>query len=247
MAASIEELTRQASFVFEGTVRRPGTLPQSGIETAPATAVVHIHRIFKGPEVFSRFAGKEVTVAFGGREGVSSGRRAVFFTRGLYYGEGLTLDAAGQIEAGPATEREVREAMTRGSDNELVEHLREARLVVSGVVIAVAPHERRAPVGTEHDPEWWEGVIEVNAFEKGTVKAEKHKGAKTQITVFFAHSTDVAWYRAPKLHVQDRGVFILHEGEFRKQATPGPSLIHPVDFRPESEVERVRELLRRNQ
>ena len=108
-----------------------------------------------------------------------------------------------------------------------------------------APHEHRERVGTEHDPEWWECVIEVATVEKGTVKVGKSKAVKTQVVAYFAHSTDVAWYRAPKLKEGDRGLFILHEGEFRSRPTPGPALIHPVDFQPMGEVERVRKLVKR--
>jgi hypothetical protein len=248
MDGSVHEFTKQAGFIFEGTVRRTGAATSPGIEATPTTAVVSVDKVLKGPQVLSRFAGREITVTFGGRDGVPVGARAVFFTNGLHYGEGLAVRAAGYIDAdGTEVEREVHEAMERAHDDELLDRLRSARLVVLGDVIRVAPYEHRERIGTEHDPEWWECVIEVASAEKGSVNPDKKKPGKAHITAFFAHSTDVAWYRSPKLDVGDRGVFILHEGEFRKRRLPGPSILLPLDFRPLSDLERLRALVARIQ
>jgi len=246
MAASVQELTKKSGFIFEGTVGHTSAVTTPGIEATPATVVVHVDKVLKGPDVLSGFAGREITVVLGEHEGVSPRTRAVFFTNGLHYGEGLVVREVGRLHAaGSEMELEVREAMKQADDEDLLHRLRDARLVVSGVVINVGPYESRLRVGTEHDPEWWEGVIDVEAVEKGTVKPEKGKSGKTHITVFFAHSADVAWYRSPKLEVGDQGVFILHEGEFRTGPTPGPAIIHPLDFRPMSNVEHIRALIKR--
>jgi hypothetical protein len=196
--------------------------------------------------VLSRFAGKEITVILGEREGTSPRTRAVFFTNAFHYGEGLAVREVGCLDAtGAEVEREVLEAMKHSDDDSLLKQLLDARLVVSGSVTKVAPYERRERVGSEHDPEWWECIIEVEAIEKGSVKQEKNKTGRTHITAFFAHSTDVAWYKSPKLEVGDKGVFILHEGEVRSRQTPGPAIVHPLDFRPISDVEHVRALIKR--
>ena len=69
MIASVTELTKQSGFVFEGTVRRTGEAPPGGDET-PQTAIVHVERILKGPEVLSRFEGHEVTIVLREHEAV---------------------------------------------------------------------------------------------------------------------------------------------------------------------------------
>jgi hypothetical protein len=246
MVASVQELTKQSGFIFEGTVGRISAVTTPGIEATPATVVVHVDKVLKGPDVLSGFAGREITIVLGEHESVSPGTRAVFFTNGLHYGEGLVVREVGRLHAtGAQVEREVREAMKQVDDEDLLQRLRDARLVVSGVVINVRPHDRLLLVGTEHDPEWWKCVIDVEAIEKGTVKSEKGKSGKTLLTAFFAHSADVAWYRSPKLEVGDQGVFILHEAEFRTGPTPGPAIIHPLDFRPMSTVEQIRALIKR--
>jgi hypothetical protein len=208
--------------------------------------VVSVNKVLKGPEVLSRYAGREITVTVGEHDAVDAGKRVVFFTNGLHYGEGLAVRATGHVDAaGPEVEREVHEAMKQANDDELLQHLRDAALVVSGTAVRVAPYEDRERRGSEHDPDWWEFVIEVQAIEKGTVKQEKGKPGKAHITAFFAHSMDVAWYRSPKVKVGDSGIFLLHEGEIRKRRTPGLALVHPLDFQPMPELERVRMLVRR--
>jgi hypothetical protein len=246
MVASVRDLTKQSGFVFEGTVRRTGAVTSPGVEATPSTVVVHVDKVLKGPHVLSRFAGREITVLFGERQGASPGTRAVFFTNAFHYGEGLVVREVGSLDrTGTEVEREVHEAMKQSDDDNLLKQLRDARLVVSGAVNKVGPHESHERVGTEHDPEWWECIIEVEAIEKGSAKQEKNKAGKAHLTIFFAHSTDVAWYQSPKPKVGDRGVFILHQGEVRSMQTPGPAILHPLDFRPISEVEHVRALLKR--
>lgn len=246
MVASIRDLTKQSGFVFEGTVRQTGAVTSAGIEATPRTAVVHVEKVLKGPHVLSRFAGREITILSAENAGSSSKPRAVFFTNAFHYGESLAVREVGRFDAtGAELEREVHEAMKESDDENLLRQLRNARLVVRGEVKKVAPSEHRERVGTEHDPEWWECVIEVENVEKGSIKQERNKAGKSRITAFFAHSTDVAWYKSPKVQAGDEGIFILHEGIVRSRQTPGPAMVHPLDFRPVSEVEHVRALIKR--
>jgi hypothetical protein len=244
--ASTEELTRQAGFIFEGAVRRTGAVTSSSFEATPATAVVQVEKVLKGPEVLAPFAGREITVVLAEHERVTAGTRAVFFTQGLHYGEGLVVREVGRHEAAAAeVEGAVREAMEHAIDEEILDRMRRARLIVAGAVTHVAPSEHRARVGTEHDPDWWECTIEVESVLKGKLEAEKGKKGKEHVKAFFAHSQDVMWYRSPKFEVGDAGVFFLHEADFRGRPTPGPATINPLDFQPLSALEHIRALLRR--
>jgi hypothetical protein len=246
MVASVRDLTKQSGFVFEGTVRGIGAVTSPGIEATPSTAVVQVEKVLKGPHVLARFAGREITVVSREHAGTSPKTRAVFFTNAFHYGEGLAVREVGRFDrTGVEVEREVHEAMKESDEDDLLRQLRSARLVVRGAVTKVAPSDYRERVGSEHDPEWWEFVIEVESVEKGSVKQEKNKAGKTRITAFFAHSTDVAWYKSPKVQVGDEGIFILHEGVVRSRQTPGPTMAHPLDFQRVSEVERVRTLIKR--
>jgi len=246
MAASVWDLAKQSGFIFEGTVRRIGAVASPGVAATPSTVVVQVNKVIKGPAVLSRFAGKEITVIPGEHEGAAPKKHAVFFTNAFHYGEGLAVRAVGYHEpTGPDVEHEVHEAMKQSDEDELLKHLRDARLVVSGSVMKITPHEDRERVGSEHDPDWKQFIIEVDSVEKGSPKREKSKTGKIEIAAFFANSTDVAWYQSPKPREGDKGVFILHEGEVRSRQTPGPAIVHPLDFRPISEVEHVRALIQR--
>jgi hypothetical protein len=217
----------------------------AGFEATAATAVVQVEKVLKGPEMLAQFAGREITVVLAEHERVSAGTHAVFFTQGLHYGEGLVVREIGRHEAAAAeVEGAVREAMEHAHDDEILERMRHARLIVAGTVTHVAPSEQRARVGTEHDPDWWVCTIEIESVLKGKLQVEKGKKAKEHLEFFFAHSKDVMWYRSPKFEVGDAGVFILHEADFRGRPTPGPATINPLDFQPLSLLEHIRALLR---
>ncbi len=252
MAASVQDLTNESSFVFEGAVRRMGAVTTTGIEATPEMAVVHITKVLKGPSVLSGFNGKEITVQLHQHEAVHEGLRAVFFTNGLHFGEGLVVREVGRLKAGePGLEREVHEAMERASDDKLLERLETAEIVVSGVAIEIRPYEpptrERHPV-SEHDPEWWECVIKVETVEKGEVKTkEKSKTAAREVVTLFAHSIDIVWYHSPKFEKGSRGIWLMHRIELQGEPVPELVTAHVLDFQPISQLERIRALLKRIQ
>lgn len=250
MSASAQELTERSTFVFEGAVRRVGAVTTSGIEPTPEMAVVHVTKIFKGPAVLAGFAGQEITVHLHEHERVHEGLRAVFFTNGLHFGEGLAVREVGRLEGHEAgVEKQVHEAMKRASDEQLLERLRPAELVVSGEAAAVRRYEpeRRTPLRlTEHDPDWHECEIKVATVEKGKVKAaEKAKGAAREVVTLFAKSKDVAWYGAPKFEKGDKGIWLMQRFEFRGERLEGLVTVHALDFQPLLQLEKIRALLQR--
>jgi hypothetical protein len=254
MAVSVEDLTNQSSFVFEGAVRRMGAITTSGIHATPEMAVVHITRVLKGPAVLSGFNGQEITVQLHRHEGVHEGLRAVFFTNGLHYGEGLVVREVGRLDArGPALEREVHDAMERASDEQFFQRLEKAEIVVSGEAVETRPYEpfHRAdrPV-SEHDPDFWECIIKVETVEKGEVKEEgrtKEKVKARHVVTLFAHSFDIRWYQSPKFEKGSTGIWLLQRFELNGEPVPELVTVHVLDFQPLSQLERIRALLRRTE
>jgi len=252
MAASVQDLTNQSSFVFEGAVRRMGAVTTSGIEATPEMAVVHITKVLKGPSVLAGFNGKEITVQLHRQEAVHAGLQAVFFTNGLYFGDGLVVREVGRLDArGPALEREVHDAMEHAGEEQLFQRLVQAEIVVSGVATETRPYEAGARARrhvSEHDPDWWECVIKVDTVEKGDVKA-KEKGKKTapELVTLFAHSIDIVWNHAPKFNKGSAGIWLMHRIELRGEPVPELVTTHVLDFQPLSQLERIRVLLRRTQ
>jgi hypothetical protein len=243
MATTIAELTKQSGLVFEGSVLRVGAIASRGIEATPEMAVVRIERIFKGPDLFSPFVGKEISVALRDHDRTLPGTRAVFFAEGLHYGDGLAVRELGRVDAAGEVERSVHAAMNDAAEDALRERVAKAVLIVTGVVSETAPADYER-LGSEHDPDWWKFVIAVESVEKDIAKTERRRQHPAHITAFFAHSEDVAWYRAPKVTKGQEGVFILHEVEFRSRRAPGPALAHPLDVQPPSEREHIVTLLK---
>jgi hypothetical protein len=126
---------------------------------------------------------------------------------------------------------------TSPSDAELRSRLAQAEVVVSGVVSATAQVSAPRPPLSEHDPDWWRATVNVESVEKGQV-------ATKTIAALFAASTDVAWYRSPKLKTGDHGVLVLHRKDSSGRPLPDLAVVDPLDVRPIAELDRVRSLLK---
>lgn len=140
---------------------------------------------------------------------------------------------------------ELPNAIQASAQVEMMQRLAQAELVISGVASAprryVAPQAAAAATAprriSEHDPDWWVSTVTVETVEKG-VNPDKTKD------VLFPNSRDIAWYRSPKIKEGDRGVWLLHNRDYRGKAVPGHAVTHPLDFRPIEELNRVRSLLK---
>ncbi len=250
MAVSVQDLTDRSSFVFEGAVRRIGAVTTAGLQPTRDIAVVQVRKILKGPAVLSGFTGREITVQLHEHETVREGLRALFFANGLLFGDGLAVREVGRVDSGgPQLEKQVEDAMRRASDEALLDRLVRAELVVSGLATETRRYESesaaRLPI-SEHDPEWWECVIQVESVEKGKVKtAEKGKQAPREVVTLFANSVDIAWYGSPKFPTGTKGIWLMQRIELRGKPVPGLVTVHALDFQPLSEMERIRALLKR--
>ena len=250
MAASIRELADEASFIFEGTLRRTKAVTSLSLQPTDEMAVVHVDRILRGPPALAGFKGQEITVELRQPGASHAGHRFTFFTVGLHFGDGLAVREVGRIDAdGPQVEREVSEAAEEKRNDLLLGRLRDAEIVVSGVAIRVEKYQRTdgtpRPV-SEHDPDWWECVIRVHEVLKGTVTGRKRGGAAEVVTLF-AHGTDIVWYQSPKFSEGDEGVWLLHRRDSRGNPVPDLVSDNPLDFHPLSEIDRIRALLERLQ
>ncbi len=116
--------------------------------------------------------------------------------------------------------------------------VRRALVIVVGQVSSVGPTQLVPPLGvTEHDPRWTEAIVEVESVEKGD--------AGPTVTVLFPGSRDVSWFRAPKFEVGDSGIWLLHKDLIEEFDIPAFTALDTADFRPRSELDRVRALIRR--
>jgi len=235
------------------------------------TIIVKVDQVVRGPDVCNDFVGQEITVYTNGGPPLTPSQRGVFYTNVATFGDGLAVRLLAFEELRPgqagqaalAAHEDPAEALTR---HHITQRVDSADLVISGTVTAVhlvdeagqvagaaraaataAPTSAPAQPVSEHAPVWQEAVVQVDSVLKGT-----HEGQTARIR--FPASTDVRWYRAPKLSPGREGVFILHKSEAEQAAkgmlaaagataAPGGepvfTALHPDDFQPTEEFERV--------
>lgn len=239
---TVQDLTIQAPFVFEGQVEQVGASTVSGFPASSETAVVSITSILKSSQALAGQGGRRVTVQLQPPVSLKAGQSAVFFTEGVYFGDGLVVREIGNVAAGePTMQAQMTTATQAGEDSEMKQRLGQAALVVSGVASEPVRFVS-APAGggriSEHDPDYYSVTITVETVEKGAASPGQ------TVQVLFPNSKDIAWYRSPKVKVGDHGVWALQNRDLFGKPVPGLAVVHPLDFRPVGELERVRALLK---
>jgi hypothetical protein len=243
----VEELGREAKFIFKGTVKERGaaTLPQ--VPVTSGTLIVTVDEIIESPEMLRAFAGQDITVQLGEGQRASVGQQRIFFTSGWIYGTSIAVVSLGLASPGAVSTGRAVAAVEAAPDRAIQERAARAELVVTGRVMEVREPERpdRAPI-TEHDAEWRQAVVQVDSVEKGAL----HDPGTGQVMVRFASSNDVKWRQAPKFDVDQEGVWMLGDtaAEPALRAAlgerPGEYVaIDADDFQPKEQAEHVRSLI----
>ena len=81
-------------------------------------------------------------------------------------------------------------------------------------------------------------MIEVERVEKGSYPQQ-------QLVVQFPASTDIAWYKVPKLQPGDEGIVLLHNVEGPQRETAAfYAILHPMDFQSWSKLDQIRTFIK---
>ncbi len=250
MTETPPESTPEPTFVFVGVVERLGA---SNVREAPRselTAVVSIEQILLAPPDFADLSG-EITVLLPPDRPVEERQRRVFNCIGWILGSGVALRA---LEVAAPEEHELAAAADAAAApdpaeafllRKLSRRVTASELIVSGFVTDVRSMQTEIegrPV-SEHDPDWHEAVVQVDAVTKGDAPAEG-------VVVSFPLSRDVAWRDAPKFAVGQRGVWLLRSAPtaeiptedaatFAARPYPVFTALDPLDFQAEAEASRV--------
>jgi hypothetical protein len=233
------ELTRAAQFVFRGTIQR---VEASTLDLVPAdsdTAVVRVDEVLKAAPSLGDFTGREITVKLAEPGDATQGEQAVFFTKGWLYGETLAVIEIGRLEGDAALLRaQVDAAVHQAADKELRGRLAGAALIVAGRVVDLYPAAVVGEVGegSEHDPQWWEAVVQVDTVFRG-------KPAGQRITFLFPASQDVVWAEAPKPAVGWDGIWLLYRDQLPELSFLDYTALKPWNLVPRGQADRVRRLL----
>jgi hypothetical protein len=237
---SLEELLREAHFVFVGDVVKLGSSNMASVTPSANTAVVRVSDVLTLESIFSGFRGREITVELLQPQRLE---RTLFFTNITGYGTSLdAVEVAHQPaeRSGDALRGDIRAAEAANTDRAIMQRIARASIVASGVVTDVSDIKRGMPK-SEHDPLWAIATVKVDTYLKG-------EGPAT-LQVLFPTSTDELWLESPKFKPGQTGVWILQRDQkekgFPKLRLPGLTALDPLDYHPAAALPHLRELVAR--
>lgn len=212
-------MNADATFVFEGTIRRLGSSTVSTVTPDSSTAVVHVDRAVRVAPAFEYIVGREITIRLERR--LQVGTTMLFSAVGWIFAESLAVI---ELEHEPVTAAAGR---TPEVDREEVwvraarDRVRRASQVVVGQVAGLQPHPRAPRPFSEHDPDWWVADLAVDTSLKGA--------RSRAVPVTFANSRDVMWSQAPKLRPGQSSILVLHQGDDVLPDRRSRAVLHPQD------------------
>ena len=248
MATSPELLrfVEEAGFIFRGKVTSKQT-PAAQDSAAQQTVTAQVEDILLSTDVLRGLLGRTVTIVTQHAASMEDEGSYVFFTNCVVLADHAVVREVGHMRASHEAHREVAEVMKEAAERPLRERVATAELILEGHVTASGPADPHAVQKSEHDPNWWIARVEVGSVLKGGEKAGH------SISVLFANSDDIAWYKSPKLHEGLRGVFLLHpvtEADSPPKADRKPRVdrvvykaIDPLDFLPTEHLSEVKRAL----
>jgi len=190
--------------------------------------------------------GATVTVQLKEPGSLKAGTTATFFTTGWLYGENVALKEVSHTTAdlnAQSLQKQVAALQARTSDQKLQSRIQSSAMVFAGKVVASRPLQAEGGrTNSEHDPDWWTADVEVQSLLKGPPSAAK------RVSLLFAHSNDVMWFRSPKLKEGQQGIWIASEykpgGLFPLERAPLLAVVSPLDYQPSVERDRIQRLLK---
>ncbi|HSS51900.1 MAG TPA: hypothetical protein VLX28_23400 [Thermoanaerobaculia bacterium] len=238
-ASGPKELTHAAQLVFRGTIQKVEASNLEIVQADSGVAVVRVDEVLKTAPSLGDLTGREITVKLAQPGDATPGEQAVFFTNGWLYGKTLAVVEVGRLHGDAALLRgQVAGAASQAADGELQGRLAGAEVVVAGRVVETHPAAVVVEVGegSEHDPQWWEAVVQVDAVFLG-------KAAGQRVTFFYPTSQDVVWFEAPKPAVGADGIWLLYRDQLPELGLPGYTALKPWNVLPRGQANRVRRLL----
>jgi hypothetical protein len=261
----------EAKFLFKGTVQKLGASTLAQVPKSEQTAIVHVDEIRQAPPALAKTLGKQITVKLAPGAKPKVGDQVFFHANGWLFGDSVAVESVKQEKpavSGTMLAAQVSDPVRNLVDRELQDRVANSDMVIEGEVSSIHLPQAQSIVATriagparpvsEHDPKWREAVISVGVVHKGNPETK-------QVVVRFPSSTDVQWYRAPKFHTGDRGVWLLHSekvvpaatksskqmvvGESSSARTVAPgapvyTALSPMDFHSVNKLEAVAPVIR---
>lgn len=196
---SIMSLTRDTGLIFAGTVFKLGDSTVPSLPAQPDFVVIRVERGLRVEPVLGDLRDKLITMAPREPGRLRVGERAVFFTHSWIHGGGIAVQEVNHLSIDAADA--VAAAVERLPEEYLMDRVRSAELVVLADVESI---EELPRMSFERDAALWAAAhLRVERVLRGP--------AVTEAVVYFPTSVGPPWFTAPRFHVGQRGVFLLHE------------------------------------
>jgi hypothetical protein len=243
-AEELSRLVDEAGFIFVGKVIRHGESdPERAFERASQIVIVEVQEILRSTDVLRGLVGTEVIVVSQNAAAVTDGDVGVFFTNCVSLGDQVLLREVAYRKVSPESVHEITNSVTAVDQRPLSELVVRADIICTGQVASVKALDRPFPPSSEHDADWSIAGVSVESVLKGST-------SKKTIEVLFASSKDIVWFKSPKLHEGDSGVFILQTREEREApAELAPTVYQatdPLSFVPDEQLADVQRLIKRH-
>ncbi|HEY0521703.1 MAG TPA: hypothetical protein VGC84_19585 [Ilumatobacteraceae bacterium] len=209
---SLEDLVRQSSLSFTGTVNNVEAATMSDVPVDKRTVVMRVDAVLHAPPSLRNLVGSQVTVQLAPRSKVLSVDETVtLFTEPVVFGDTLAVREIGRLPANAMASRTMAAAASgtmvledvakQVADSDLADHARGADAVVVGRVAGLTKADSSTLL--EHDPDWWVATVEVSQVVRGKLR-------RGDLRVLYANSQDVRWRDHPKPRAAQEAAWILH-------------------------------------
>ena len=235
----IDELVRTSHIVFVGKVARLHATNLKALRPTDSMVLVRVIEVLDAPPSVASLKGEEVTVQVARTGEIEQNSTEVFFSNGLLFGEHLAVKEVGHIPAPTDTaqlQKEISAVRAQMDEEKLKLRLNGATLVITGKVLEVKPLGRTG-LRSEHEPDWAEAVVEIEAVEKGSWKDRT-------VPVVFPQSMDERWLLSPKFTRGETGIWFLRHEEHVGLPADNWFALSALDFHPLEQREFIRRLLR---
>lgn len=238
-----DALVLASPFIFRGTVQKLHAATMGAVKPSNRTIVVRVDEVFDSSPNLAGYAGRSVTVLLSQGQSAAQDEKALFFTKGLLYGDGVEVELVSKMSgesdqakllARPGYAKEVR------LNAKIRQRYTGAELAVQGSVVEA--RDLPSTFRSEHDPMWTSVVIEVSKVAKGEV-------GRT-VEVLYPRSRDVMWSRSPQFPKGTSGLwFLRHTKEIAGTLNIGTTgvvpytALDPLDFHPSGQAETVLQMI----
>ncbi|MEP7348108.1 MAG: hypothetical protein ABI877_22755 [Gemmatimonadaceae bacterium] len=238
LSAELIKRSQEAPFVFQGRVRAVGENNLQGIPPTTKHALVDVEQVVLAPSNLGELRGRVLTVVLA--KPAKKGSRGMWWATSWVFGDEIGVIEVARSEgvASVSTAADVVNARLAALDDLVIDRVMGADLIVAGTVVSV---EELGVDGIAEGTTWRLALVRVASVVKGNAGAE--------VVVQFPGIGSPRWATAPRLVLEQQGVFILRrpsrEPRMRKVKASGTWVaLDPNDVHAPSSLARIEALAR---